>query len=230
MINYRLSIIIEHEYVRSNAPIDARNLRQSSIDDDVSGKRSRRVLRRHEPKRVFEPDESRRCPKRNERFLVSPLPRVWRQFPMVTRVGGSRTTTDVVRSREWCDPLVFATVELHAFSEPVEESQRPRRFYATFAILDDRGIILRIAIGRYNKTEVELDETKVGGVTRSFFQREQHRPAPREEESLTVVGVGSQPRPKTSLEVAWGTAVMELQSWLLYHLVAVTDCNQVALI
>ncbi|KAK1116488.1 hypothetical protein K0M31_019019 [Melipona bicolor] len=27
-------------------------------------------------------------------------------------------------------------------------------------------------------------------------------------------------------EVAWGTAVMELQSWLLYHLVAVTDCNQ----
>ncbi|XP_047347369.1 tumor necrosis factor alpha-induced protein 8-like protein isoform X1 [Vespa velutina] len=26
--------------------------------------------------------------------------------------------------------------------------------------------------------------------------------------------------------VAWGTAVMELQSWLLYHLVAVTDCNQ----
>ncbi|KYQ60325.1 Tumor necrosis factor alpha-induced protein 8-like protein [Trachymyrmex zeteki] len=28
------------------------------------------------------------------------------------------------------------------------------------------------------------------------------------------------------LQVAWGTAVMELQSWLLYHLVAVTDCNQ----
>ena len=27
-------------------------------------------------------------------------------------------------------------------------------------------------------------------------------------------------------QVAWGTAVMELQSWLLYHLVAVTDCNQ----
>ncbi|XP_046416340.1 tumor necrosis factor alpha-induced protein 8-like protein isoform X1 [Neodiprion lecontei] len=27
--------------------------------------------------------------------------------------------------------------------------------------------------------------------------------------------------------LAWGTAVMELQSWLLYHLVAVTDCNQV---
>ena len=32
---------------------------------------------------------------------------------------------------------------------------------------------------------------------------------------------------KLSIKVAWGTAVMELQSWLLYHLVAVTDCNQV---
>jgi len=32
--------------------------------------------------------------------------------------------------------------------------------------------------------------------------------------------------PLTSSQVAWGMAVMELQSWLLYHLVSVTDCNQ----
>lgn len=47
----------------------------------------------------------------------------------------------------------------------------------------------------------------------------------KRETSLSSVGVAF--ATQTSAEVAWGTAVMELQSWLLYHLVAVTDCNQV---
>uniref|UniRef100_A0ABD2WWA0 Tumor necrosis factor alpha-induced protein 8-like protein n=1 Tax=Trichogramma kaykai TaxID=54128 RepID=A0ABD2WWA0_9HYME len=40
------------------------------------------------------------------------------------------------------------------------------------------------------------------------------------------IAVVAQKNPRKAIEIAWGSAVMELQSWLLYHLVAV-DCNQV---